>query len=98
MQTATQSIIDFHTHAFPDALAPRAVAQLTINAAASGYTLEATPYESAFAGYKDWFIQNFRRPGYTIEAGRGENPLPISQFREIYSDCLPILLIAATDS
>lgn len=30
-------IIDFHTHAFPDALAPRAVAQLTVNAAASGY-------------------------------------------------------------
>ena len=35
----TQSIIiDFHTHAFPDSLAPRAIAQLTINAAASGYT------------------------------------------------------------
>ncbi len=32
------SIIDFHAHAFPDTLAPRAVAQLTINAAASGYT------------------------------------------------------------
>lgn len=31
-------IIDFHTHAFPDSLAPRAIAQLTINAAASGYT------------------------------------------------------------
>ena len=31
-------IIDFHTHAFPDRLAPRAIAQLTINAAASGYT------------------------------------------------------------
>lgn len=31
------SIIDFHTHAFPDKLAPRAIAQLTINAAASGY-------------------------------------------------------------
>ena len=31
-------IIDFHTHAFPDALAPRAIAQLTINAATSGYT------------------------------------------------------------
>jgi predicted TIM-barrel fold metal-dependent hydrolase len=38
MQPSTQNIIDFHTHAFPDALAPRAVAQLTINAAASGYT------------------------------------------------------------
>ena len=31
------SLIDFHTHVFPDALAPRAIAQLTINAAASGY-------------------------------------------------------------
>lgn len=30
-------VIDFHAHAFPDALAPRAIAQLTINAAASGY-------------------------------------------------------------
>ncbi len=38
MQTPTQTVIDFHTHAFPDALAPRAIAQLTINAAASGYT------------------------------------------------------------
>ena len=31
------TVIDFHTHVFPDALAPRAIAQLTINAAASGY-------------------------------------------------------------
>lgn len=31
------NMIDFHTHVFPDALAPRAIAQLTINAAASGY-------------------------------------------------------------
>lgn len=30
-------ILDFHTHAFPDRLAPRAIAQLTVNAAASGY-------------------------------------------------------------
>lgn len=30
-------IIDFHTHAFPDTLAPRAIDQLTQNAASSGY-------------------------------------------------------------
>ena len=65
-------------------------------AEASGYTLADTPYESGFAGYKDWFIQQFRRPGYTIEVGRGENPLPLSQFDQIYRDNLPILLIAAT--
>lgn len=61
----------------------------------SGYELADVPYASSFAGYKDWFIQYFRRPGYTIEVGRGENPLPISQFDEIYRDNLPILLTAA---
>ena len=61
----------------------------------SGYELADTPYESAFAGYKDWFIKQFGRPGYTVEVGQGENPLPISQFDEIYRDNLPLLLTAA---
>ena len=62
----------------------------------SGYALEDTPYESSFAGYKDWFIQNFRRPGYTIEVGNGQNPLPLSQFDTIYRENLGILVTAAT--
>ena len=64
-------------------------------AASSGYSLEETPYQSAFAGFKDWFIQEFRRPGYTVEVGEGENPLPLSQFPEIYRDNLGILVQAA---
>ena len=62
----------------------------------SGYALEEVPLESSFAGYKDWFIQNFRRPGFTIEAGEGENPLPLQQFDQIYRDNLGILTAAAT--
>lgn len=61
----------------------------------SGYALADTPYESSFAGYKDWFIQQFRRPGYTVEVGMGDNPLPISQFDKIYRDNLGILVTAA---
>ncbi len=34
---SNHTIIDFHTHAFPDALAPRAIAQLAATAAACGY-------------------------------------------------------------
>ena len=64
-------------------------------AQASGYTLTDVPYESGFAGYKDWFIQEFRKPGYTIEVGTGVNPLPLSQFDEIYRDNVPIMTIAA---
>ena len=57
----------------------------------SGYALEDTPYASGHAGYKDWYIQTYLRPGYTIEAGRGENPLPLSDFESIYAANLPIL-------
>ena len=64
----------------------------------SGYTLSDTPYASGFAGYKDWFIERFRRPGYTIEVGQGVNPLPLSQFPEIYRDNLGILVLAALGS
>ena len=56
----------------------------------SGYT----PMQifNSDAGYKDWFIQDFRRPGFTVEAGRGVNPLPISQFPQIYEDVVGIML------
>ena len=64
-------------------------------AAASGYLLAKTPYNSSFAGFKDWFIQNYNRPGYTIEAGLGQSPLPISQFDQIYQDNIGILVLGA---
>ena len=60
---------------------------------ASGYILADVPFASSFAGYKDWFLQQYRRPGYTNEAGIGQNPLPISQFNEIYRDNLGILVL-----
>ena len=63
---------------------------------ASGYALQEVPYSSSFAGYKDWYIQEYDRPGYTIEAGIGENPLPIAQLPEIYRDNLPIFLLGLT--
>ena len=58
----------------------------------SGYRIEETPSESGYAGYKDWFIKEYIRPGYTIEAGLGTNPLPMEQFPEIYRDNVGILL------
>ena len=58
----------------------------------SGYQVEETPYASGYAGYKDWFIEAYNRPGYTIEAGRGVNPLRMSQFPEIYADNRLILV------
>ncbi|KAB2950944.1 LysM peptidoglycan-binding domain-containing protein [Heliorestis acidaminivorans] len=49
-------------------------------------------YVDSYAGYKDWFIQQWRRPGFTVELGRGVNPLPLTQFNEIYEESLGIFL------
>jgi len=61
----------------------------------SGYLLETTPYSSGYAGYKDWFIQEYNRPGYTMEVGIGVNPISISQFPTIYSENEGVLVTAA---
>ncbi|RWZ58230.1 LysM peptidoglycan-binding domain-containing protein [Halobacillus fulvus] len=56
----------------------------------SGYQPIRNVY--SFAGYKDWFIQTYRRPGFTVELGRGVNPLPLDQFDEIYQETIGIFL------
>lgn len=58
----------------------------------SGY--KAVRYVDSHAGYKDWYIQEWRRPGFTLELGEGVNPLPLSQFDEIYEECVGIFLAA----
>ena len=56
----------------------------------------ATPTEIASCGgFKDWFIQEYHNEGYTIEVGEGKNPLPLSQYGEIYEDLLPMLIMCA---
>ena len=60
-------------------------------AAVSGYALEDVPYASGFAGYKDWFIDAYDRPGFTVEAGSGTPPLPISDLPELMRENEPIM-------
>ncbi|MDZ5471006.1 M14 family metallopeptidase (plasmid) [Bacillus sp. 31A1R] len=56
----------------------------------SGY--QAIQNIDSHAGFKDWFIKEFRRPAFTLELGRGINPLPLSQFDQIYEKVLGIFL------
>jgi len=94
-------VLAYHTQGqviywqFRDYLVPGARELAEEFARVSGYALEDVPYNSSFAGFKDWFIQRFRRPGFTVEAGLGENPLPIEQFDEIYRRNIGILVTAA---
>lgn len=61
---------------------------------ASGY--KAVKLSGSDAGFKDWFIQQYRKPGFTIEVGLGSNPLPLSQLSMICIDVKRILQSACS--
>lgn len=60
-----------------------------------GYRLTEPEGGAVYGGLKDWFIREFDRPGYTIECGKGENPLPQSQFFSIYATLRELLFTSA---
>lgn len=55
-----------------------------ILASSSGYALDVPISIALGGGFKDWFIKEFSRPGFTVEIGSGKNPLPIEQAERIY--------------
>lgn len=61
----------------------------------SGYSLEDEALDAAYGGYKDWYINHFSKPGFTIEVGLGQNPLEIEQFPEIYEKNEVLLMLAS---
>ncbi len=63
--------------------------------ALSGYLPDKAEGIASYGGFKDWFIETYRRPAYTIEIGHGKNPLPFCQFSEIYEKNLKMLIMAA---
>ena len=62
----------------------------------SGYTLSKPEGNACYGGLKDWFIKEYDRPGFTIECGKGENPLPPSDCGIIYSVIRGILMLCPT--
>lgn len=62
----------------------------------SGYLLTEPNYYSSFAGYKDWFIDKYNKPAFTIEIGKGEEgkSLPLNKAEEIYNEIEEIFFIA----
>ena len=67
-----------------------------ILAKVSGYKVEKVEGITSCRGFKDWFIETYDRPGFTVEIGKGTNPLPLEQFPEIYRKLRELLLLAAT--
>lgn len=60
-------------------------------AEASGYAIDSATGISSYSGYKDWYLDKFNLPAFTVEVGIGQNPLPFDQFEEIKAACYPLI-------
>lgn len=61
--------------------------------ASSDYKVSKPGGLASHGGFKDWFIEKTKRPGFTIEIGKGENPLPIEDLNPIYEKIQEMMLV-----
>ena len=73
---------------------PDARIMALVMASASGYTVATPTGLASHGGFKDWFIERYRRPGFTIELGKGVNPLPVDNFEVLYEKAREMLMIS----
>lgn len=66
-----------------------------ILSASSGYALREPGITASSAGLKDWFMETYHAPAFTVEVGRGECPLSLGQFRFLYNRLREMLVLGA---
>ena len=62
-----------------------------ILANSSGYTVSRPDAIATGGGFKDWIIEELKKPAMTIEIGLGENPLPLCDFEPEYNRIFEML-------
>lgn len=60
----------------------------------SGYDVEVPTGLASYGGLSDWYINEFGKPAFTIECGRGENPIPPQKYFQIYAGIREMLFLA----
>jgi len=64
-------------------------------AAVSGYVVAKPEIMASHGGFKDWFIETTEHPGFTVEFGKGVNPLPLADFENIYEKTRKMMFLSA---
>jgi len=58
----------------------------------SGYALDTAAGISSYSGFKDWYLEKFDLPAFTVEVGRGTNPIPFEQFESLKEPNFKLIL------
>lgn len=75
---------------------PRSAAIAATAERLTGYRFAIPEGGSAYGGYTDWVIGELGLPSLTVECGKGQNPLPLSDAPVIYDRIRPLLFRAPT--
>ncbi|MBE6708602.1 MAG: hypothetical protein E7578_05090 [Ruminococcaceae bacterium] len=59
-----------------------------------GYKLSSPEGSAMYGGLTDWYVHDIRKPAFTLECGKGENPLPLSDYFKIYAGLRELLFSA----
>ncbi len=73
---------------------PRMQKMAEILSTSCGYAIEKPEKIATSGGFKDWFIRRFHRPAFTVEIGKGKNPLPTDSIKEIYTHLEDMLILS----
>ena len=79
----------------PENAPPRSLKMAQIMSACSGYKIEYPEGLAVGGGFKDWFVEEFSRPAFTVEIGKGENPLPTEDYPKIYASISELLMLCS---
>lgn len=64
----------------------------------TGYKLSRPEGTALYGGLTDWYVRDMAKPAFTLECGKGRNPLPITDYFKIYAGlrelffCAPIMI------
>lgn len=66
----------------------------------TGYGLMAPLYQKGSGASTDWFIQNYKMPGITVEIApfAGEGPVPLSRWNDVWNRNKTIGLLSVTEA
>ena len=64
---------------------PRSLGMARALSRLCGYKLARPEGMAAFGGLTDWCIRSLQIPSFTLECGKGENPLPLEEYFCVYA-------------
>ena len=62
-------------------------------ASVTNYSIVKNEGHYSSGGLKDWYIEELKKPGFTIEIGKGKNPLPVRELENIYEKTEPLMML-----